>query len=85
MTGRERLALWLDRSKLNQRELAVLLGIHFTHVNQILSGRRTPGLASAVAIERITGIPTGAWLASEVGAADLSIIERDGNTIEGKA
>jgi transcriptional regulator with XRE-family HTH domain len=85
MSGRERLALWLDRSKLNQREAAVLLGMHFTHLNQILSGRRTPGLANAVTIERATGIPAEAWLASEVGDGADAVSEEVGNSVEGKA
>ena len=85
MSGRERLAQWLERSKLNQREAAVLLGMHFTHFNQILSGRRTPGLANAVTIERATGIPAEAWLASEVGELADVVGAEDGNSVEGKA
>ena len=63
LTGREQLERWLTRSKLNQREMADLLGVHFTHVNQLLSGRRLPGLAVAIRIMRTTGIPVEAWAA----------------------
>jgi transcriptional regulator with XRE-family HTH domain len=65
--GRRRLATWLERSRLNQRQAARLFGVHHTHVNQILKGRRVPGLANAVVIERVTGIPVGAWLPTTVG------------------
>jgi transcriptional regulator with XRE-family HTH domain len=85
MNGRERLAQWLDRSKLNQREAAVLFGIHYTHLNQILSGRRTPGLENAVTIERATGIPVEVWLASEVGDEADTVSDASGNAVEGKA
>jgi len=67
MDGRTRFQQWLDKSQLNQREAARLLGVHYTHVNQILSGRRLPGLANAVAIERVTGIPVGAWVPTAEG------------------
>lgn len=62
MNGREQLRAWLERSRVSQREAARLLGVHFTHVSQILSGRRSPGLANAIAIERATGIPVESWV-----------------------
>lgn len=64
MTGRERLRAWIDRSRLNQSEAADLLGFDRTFLSQILTGRRTPGLANGVRIEDITGIPVRAWAAS---------------------
>lgn len=79
------MAQWLDRSKLNQREAAVLLGMHFTHLNQILSGRRTPGLATAVQIEQVTGIAVEAWLAPEVGALASTIADPDAISLLDKA
>lgn len=68
LTGRKRLAEWLERSKLSQRQAARILGFHWTHLNQILSGRRQPGLANAVHIESVTGIAVEAWLPTSVGA-----------------
>lgn len=65
-SGRERLREWIERSKLTQRTAAELLGMHYTFVNQILSGRRSPALGTAVWIERITGIPVEAWMPTEV-------------------
>jgi transcriptional regulator with XRE-family HTH domain len=63
--GAARLWVWLDRVKKNQREAAEMLGVHYTYLNQILSGDRIPGLANAHRIERLTGIPTEAWLSTE--------------------
>lgn len=57
----------MARSRINQRAAARLFGCHYTHVSQILSGRRIPGLANAVAIERVTGVPAGAWVPTSVG------------------
>ncbi len=65
--GPARLKAWLERSRISQRAAAVLLGCHYTHVSQILSRRRVPGLAQAVAIERVAGIPAGAWVPTGVG------------------
>lgn len=61
-SGRERLAQWVDRSKLNQLEAAQLIGIDPTQLSQILTGKRRPGLDNAVKIERATGIVVEAWV-----------------------
>lgn len=57
----ERLALWLERSKLKQNEAAELIGIDEAQFSQILNCKRRPGLDNAARIERKTGIPAGAW------------------------
>lgn len=85
MNGRERLQQWLDRSRLSQRALARLLGFHFTHVSQILSGRRNPGLANAVLIEQKTGIPVEAWVATSVAHPAKAIGVSSGKRKVGKA
>lgn len=64
--GQERLREWIDRSKLSQRAAADLLHMHWTFLNQILNDKRSPALATAVRIERITGIPVEAWMPTEV-------------------
>lgn len=69
MDARERLRLWIARTKLNQRAAARLFDMHYTTLNQILSGRRVPALAYAVVIERHTGIAPGAWVPTDVGAS----------------
>ncbi len=66
MTGRERLREWMDRSKLNQRQTAELLGVHEVFISQILSGIRSPGLENAILIEERTGIPVRCWSQSEL-------------------
>jgi transcriptional regulator with XRE-family HTH domain len=67
MDARDRLRLWMERAHLNQRAAARLFEMHYTTLNQILSGRRIPALAYAVLIERHTGIAPGAWLPTTVG------------------
>ena len=78
MEPRERLAAWLGRSGLTQRAAARLLGMHYTHLNQILRGRRTPALANAVRIERETGISAGAWVPTVDGKTTGSASGRTG-------
>lgn len=68
-SGREQLRAWMGRAKLTQRAAAKLLGIHYTFLNQLLSvsnKRRSPALATAVTIERVTGIPVEAWMPTAV-------------------
>lgn len=60
--GRDRLAQWIERSKLNQLEAARLIGIDPTQLSQILTGKRRPGLDNAVKIEQATGIVVEAWV-----------------------
>lgn len=67
-TGRAALWAWMQRREVNQREAADILGIDFTMLNHYLSGRRSPALATAVLIERKTGIPVEAWVPTADGA-----------------
>lgn len=62
VTPRERLALWIERSKINQLEAARIIGIDPTQLSQILNGKRRPGLDNATAIERKTGISVHDWV-----------------------
>ncbi len=64
-TGRERLAQWIERSKLYQNEAAEIIGLDPTHLSQILAGKRRPGLANAVKIESATGIVAEIWVPLE--------------------
>lgn len=53
--------------KLKQCEAATIIGVHFTYLSQILSGRRPSiGLSAACNIEDATGIPVRAWLPTKV-------------------
>jgi len=67
LSGREFLEQWIDRSKLNQLEAAERIKIDPTQLNQILKGKRRPGLDNAILIERATGIPVEAWVPFEDG------------------
>lgn len=69
--GRERLRDWIKRSNLTQRAAAQLLGMHYTFLSQILGRDRSPSLATAVKIGRITGIPVEAWMPTTVDDQDL--------------
>lgn len=64
LAGRERLAQWIDRSKLTQAEAAVIIGIDPTQLSQILAGKRRPGLDNAVKIAKATGIVPEDWVPS---------------------
>lgn len=65
MTAQERLREWLLRSRLTQRGAARVLGFHYTHFNQILNGRRNPGVKNAIKIQRLTGVPVDCWLPTD--------------------
>jgi len=68
-TGAERLKDYRDRCGYNQRELAELLGIHFTYLSQLLAGRRRPRLPMAVHIEQVTGIPVESWVPTRLSTS----------------
>lgn len=69
MNGRQRLWAWMRRSGLNQRETAKEIGLHFTHLNKILTGYQTPGLKNALLIEVATGIPVESWMPTTGGTS----------------
>jgi transcriptional regulator with XRE-family HTH domain len=64
--GRDQLRDWIERRQVNQREAAELLSITDVFLSQILNNVRTPGLANAVKIERLTGIPVESWLLTDL-------------------
>ncbi len=55
---------WIRRRHFTQREAAAHFNWDETFVSMLVTGRRTPGLANAVIIERETGIAVEAWLSS---------------------
>jgi len=65
-SGRRRLREWIERSKVNQREAAEIMGVHPVLLNEWLGGSKKPGLASALAIEQTTGISAESWLLTDV-------------------
>jgi hypothetical protein len=68
--GHEQLKDWIERrfpnSERKARDAAALFGWEESFVSKLVNGVRSPGLTNAHIIERETGIPTQAWLSSEV-------------------
>lgn len=61
LSGRQLLRAWRERSKQNQRTLAVALEISDGYLSQILSGARRPKLELLMRIEALTGVPVSSW------------------------
>lgn len=61
VVGRRRLADWIRRAHLTQKEAAGIIGLKASAVSMILTGERTPGLRNALKIEAATGIPASSW------------------------
>jgi transcriptional regulator with XRE-family HTH domain len=66
MTGPEQLEAHLKRRKLTFRALAAELGVSASLVFMWTSGERKPGLANALVLEKVTGIPARAWVAKRL-------------------
>lgn len=60
----------MRRRGFKQSDAARYLEFDEPYVSVLLSGKRSPGLANAVRIERHTGIPVEAWAASELAELD---------------
>lgn len=75
-SGRERLAAYRDRSRLKQTELATLLGMTDSYLSQVLSGRRRPGLDTALRIEEQTGVPVESWGERVIADAERRLARR---------
>lgn len=64
MHARKRLARWVaERQEEGRRqwEVAAALGISPAMLSHLCSGKRSPGLQSALSIERATGISMKEW------------------------
>ncbi len=83
--GRDQLRDWMERREFKQREAAKYLQFDETQMSSFLSGRRSPGLTTAVRIERLTGIPVEAWMSSELAETDSTTPASDQNSNVGKA
>lgn len=70
---------WKDRRGLNQREAAKVLGVHYMCLNQYLLGRRLPGLAVALRIEREAGVSAGLWTRTVVSGTRKRKAKTNGN------
>lgn len=69
-SGAEQLKDWMARRHMTATETAEYFGWDKTFVSKIVRGHRLPGLANAITIERMTGIPVEAWMPSEVDRSD---------------
>jgi plasmid maintenance system antidote protein VapI len=68
LTGSEQLVDWMRRRGFNKADAARYLEFPAPYVSYLISGDRTPGLANAIKIERLTGIPVEAWTVDESGS-----------------
>jgi transcriptional regulator with XRE-family HTH domain len=71
--GAEQLKDWMHRRRFMQREAAEYFGWDESYISQLVNGVRIPGLANAVRIERMTGIPVEAWAPSELDSPEVSL------------
>jgi transcriptional regulator with XRE-family HTH domain len=63
-SGPEQFKDWMKRRGFNQSETAEFFGWGENVISQFVNGRRSPGLARAIKIEELTGIPVEAWASS---------------------
>jgi transcriptional regulator with XRE-family HTH domain len=61
---------WMKRRGFNQNETAEYFGWDITFISKLVRGHRTPGLANALKIERLTGIPVEAWASISLDKPD---------------
>lgn len=64
-SGPEQFKDWMKRRGFNQSETAEFFGWGENVISQFANGRRSPGLARAIKIEELTGIPVEAWASSD--------------------
>jgi transcriptional regulator with XRE-family HTH domain len=65
-SGSAQLRDWMQRRGFSQYEAADYLGWDEASFSKLVNGNRTPGLANAVKIEELTGIPAKAWVSTPV-------------------
>lgn len=66
-SGREQLAAWLGRCRMNQTTFARLIDIKDSEMSKLINGRRGPTMAIAARIEDHTGIPIRSWVPKKRG------------------
>lgn len=67
--GPEQFRDWMRRRGFTQADACRYLEFTEPYLSDLLNGRGSPGLANAVHLERLTGIPVEAWT-SELAVAD---------------
>lgn len=73
--GASQLRDWMKRRGFNtQAEVAGFLEIDQRFVSEFMHEKRRPGLQLALLIERKTGIPVEAWMATELDESDRAVL-----------
>lgn len=65
-SGAEQIKDWMRRRGFKNADAARYLQFDEPYVSVLASGKRTPGLANAIILERLTGIPVEAWASRAV-------------------
>lgn len=72
-SGPDQLKDWMRRRGFTQADMARYFNWDQSFVSVLLSGRRSPGLETAITIERLTGVPVEVWLSSEVDKSESAV------------
>ena len=72
-TGAQQLLDWMKRRGFSKMDAAAHFGWSLTFISKLVNGRRSPGLANAITIERETGIPVEAWLSGRMDTDDALV------------
>ena len=73
-SGPEQLIDWMRRRGFNQSDASRYLEMDQPHVSMLASGKRLPGLATAIKLERLTGIPVEAWAPTEINDSESAVV-----------
>lgn len=74
-SGAEQIKDWMRRRGFTQADAARYLEFDVPYISVLASGKRTPGLANAIRIERRAGIPVEAWALSEVDESLVDVVQ----------
>lgn len=66
LDGAAALLDWMERRRFSQREAGRFLGIHWTHINRLVTRHRRPSLEMGLMLQRKTGIPIESWADTHV-------------------
>lgn len=72
-SGPDQLRDWMRRRGFTQADAARYLEYSESLMSRIMSGDYNPGLRNAVHLERLTGIPVEAWMASELAESESAV------------
>ena len=80
-SGSEQFKDWMRRRIFTQADAARHLQLEESYVSVLANGKRSPGLATAIKLERLTGIPVEAWASTERDESDepIGAVSRKGS------